>query len=79
LKVGTGNRGVEIFLVKPVGLDLEERKDKTYLCCVFLFLLSISMIQEYNLLFRYKLAFTSSINTGTSTNGPITPTNACGE
>jgi hypothetical protein len=35
---------VEIFLAKPVGLDLEERKDKTYLCCVFLF---------YNLLLRY--------------------------
>jgi len=28
---------VEIFLAKPVGLDLEERKDKTYLCCVFLY------------------------------------------
>ncbi len=26
---------VEIFLAKPGGLDLDERKDKTYLCCVF--------------------------------------------
>jgi len=33
---------VEIFLAKPVGLDLEERKDKTYICCVFLFIISVS-------------------------------------
>lgn len=31
------NDEVEIFLVKPEGLDLEERKDKTYLCDHFLF------------------------------------------
>jgi len=29
---------VEIFLAKPVGLDLAERKDKPYLCLIFLFL-----------------------------------------